>query len=185
MYCLLCLCLCTLPSQDPERPSQEEVALAKACGDTIANDFTVESFEKLLAPKARKLKGDELAIDFITDNLPLLGKDSQLRNSLKLEPGEPIAITSANTQEAFMKVNDLLAADPQNKKTIPMKNGKVDLDLLKKKWPNLFDEISQGRTAFFLPCTAEFNENERQVLTTFIVVGKIDNSLRITLLDDK
>ena len=184
MQLLLCLILCALSLDEGASPTKEELAIANACAETMVNDWSVEAFEKLLAPGARQLKGEKLAIDFIKGNAQLLGKDSAFRKSVKLEALEPVCITETNMEEAFVKVHDFLDADVQGKKTIPMKDGKVALDALKKKWPNLFDELAQGRTAFFLPCVA-VERGEKRPLSMFIVVAKVDESLRITLLEDK
>ena len=187
MKLLLCLILCTLSFDKSASPTKEELAIANACAQTMVNDWSVEAFEKLLAPNARQLKGEKLAMDFITANAQLLGKDSAFRKSVKFEALEPICITETNMAEAFVKVHDFLDADAQakmKKKTIPMKDGKVVLDALKKKWPNLFDELAQGRTAFFLPCVA-VERGEKRPLSMFIVVAKVDESFRITLLEDK
>lgn len=185
MQLLLCLILCTLSLDEGASPTKEELAIANACAETMVNDWSVEAFEKLLAPGARQLKGDKMAIDFIKGNAPLLGKDSAFRKSVKIEAGEPICITTANMEEAFVKVHEFLDADAEGKRyTIPMNDGKVVLEALKKKWPNLFDELAQGRTAFFLPCVA-VERGEKRPLSMFIVVAKVDDSLRITLLEDK
>lgn len=184
MQYLLFVSLLTLAVDEGTSPTMEELAVANACAETMVNDWSVEAFQELLAPNARQLKGDKLAIDFIKGNTQLLGKDSAFRKSIKLEARRPICITAANVESAFVKVHEFLNADVQDKATIPMKDGKADLEALKKKWPNLFEELARGRTAFFIPCVAE-QGSEKHLLSMFIVVAPIEDSVRITLLEDK